>query len=396
MTHPAAVRPEIRLILLAGRDPCSVEAVAALLAEPLDWNLAIAVADREKAAAALWRRLSSLPDKVIPPAVAEPLRLRAILSEFWMQRFEDSLESVLAILTREGIPAVLLKGAALGVTLYQSLANRPLRDLDILIRPEEARKAWDLLTEAGWKPVGRGGASQDFYGAHHHLPPLEDGTEGPRIEIHTHLVAQARFRLGPDVLWKESREIAFRDRPAQVLPPEVQLLHTCIHFAWSDTMAHGWWTCFRDLEVQMSAGLADLDRFIQLARQTGAQSCAYWSLRLARQYGQVPVPPDLLNSLRPPGVGALQSMLERHFARVAFLGTPPCPSVRLNRLLWELGIRPRWSGHGSCRPWDSTARWIADRESRRGEATGPPGRHRPRARAALSYLSSLLGEIKKT
>jgi hypothetical protein len=104
------------------------------------------------------------------------------------------------------------------------------------------------------------------------------------------------------------------------------------------------------------------------------------------------VPAEVVDALRPPRSATALDRLERHFAVELLLTESVCPSVRLGRAMWELGVMPRWSGHGGIRPWDSSERAP-------GFAGMPrPPRHRRRVVNQLAkavqwrrYLRTLLG-----
>src|SRR5206468_11317277 len=86
-----------------------------------------------------------------------------------------------------------------------------------------------------------------------------------------------------------------------------------------------------------------------------------------------------LQALRPPLPAFLQNMYEHHYVFQLFPTERRCPSVRLDRRLWALGMAPGWSGHGSARPWQ-----IA-----RVEAANQPSNSDPWPRRFLSHLSQV-------
>ncbi|MGH7671112.1 MAG: hypothetical protein ACRENQ_16640, partial [Gemmatimonadaceae bacterium] len=106
----------------------------------------------------------------------------------------------------------------------------------------------------------------------------------------------------------------------------------------------------RDLGVL--GPVIDWDRLEELARDSRAESCSYWTLRVAASLGGVPVPSEVLASLAPRSPRWLGAALERIVTAEALdLRQEVVPSVQLGRLAWTLAIRPRASGHGASRPW---------------------------------------------
>src|SRR3989454_3864660 len=101
---------------------------------------------------------------------------------------EHVLHEILATLAARGIEALLLKGAGLAYTAYASFADRPMGDIDVLVRPEQAEEAWSLFRAQGWTwPSAQW--PRERYSAHQHLPPLiQQSAGGARLEIHRDLL----------------------------------------------------------------------------------------------------------------------------------------------------------------------------------------------------------------
>ncbi len=97
---------------------------------------------------------------------------------------------------------MLLKGAALALTVYPSFAARPMGDVDILVHPEEAQRAWQCLVDAGWTAELSGG--EKFYEGHHHLVALKD-PNGLQLVLEVH---RAMLPMAGPFLLDESRGVA--------------------------------------------------------------------------------------------------------------------------------------------------------------------------------------------
>lgn len=355
---------EARLLLLSAGGAANDAAIRRLLAGPVDWETLGALAARERAAPVLWSRLAAAADGPLPAAAA-PLERLARVSEFRMLHLEQRLGESLAALARERVDVVLLKGAALALTVYGSFVRRPMSDVDLLLRPGAAPHARTVLLAAGWASTELE-AERDFFEGHHHLPALTDarGT-GVRLELHTALFFEGHpFRLSPADVWARATPlIAFGQRVA-VPSLRDQLVHLCLHFAWSHMMATGAWRTFRDLQMLVDTGRVSWGEFVAGARESRGASCCYWTLRLARALSAVTVPDDVLAALRPPLPAFALDRLEHHFAANLFPTEAVCPSVAMAYAMWRLGVRPRWSGHGAVRPWDRTDDLLVDERER--------------------------------
>lgn len=269
-------------------------------------------------------------------------------------------------------------------------------DVDLLVPPERAAEAWSLLQGAGWK-WSSDLFPADWYRTHHHLPPLYDATAaGVGLELHRAALPPGHpFRLEPQTLWVGAKRIQVSGQAVWVPNSLDRLLHLCVHFAWSHRMRGGVWRAFRDVAV-ISGGHGRRDRapvdwpaFVDLARDSRAATCCYWTLRLARGLAGAPVPDDVLQALRPTVPTFVMNRLERHYVFDLFPTERHCPSEQLRRRLWELGIGPRRSEHGATRPW--TIPWA---DSADGHSASPTWPNRvlakaKRARAAIGYLGRI-------
>lgn len=319
----------------------------------LDWIAVAQLADRENLLGVLWPALAPEHNQ-IPDEIAATMRKRALVSEFRMAALEAQLADVVRLLDDHRIPVMLMKGSALAVTRYGSFAQRPMGDLDLLVREHQVKQAWELLRGAGWAPEREG--ADAFYDDHQHLCPLV-APGGARMVVELHrclLYPHGPFPLPEADVWAAASAVDVGGHPAWVPSPELLALHLCIHFAWSHQMRFGLGRMVRD--VGTLGASVDWDRLVRLARSTRAESCCYWTLRLAASLGGAPVPPETLASLAPRSPRWLRAALERIVTAEALdLGQEFVPSVQLGRLTWNLAIRPRASGHGAARPWDHRA-----------------------------------------
>lgn len=357
--------PEAQLLLLTAGGGHNDAHIRELVVDGIDWTKLGWLAERERAAPVLWARLQRVSGGRLPPEAGALQRL-AMVSEFRMRHLEERLAQSVAALDAAEVDALLLKGAALAVTVYGSFVRRPMSDLDVLVRDGEERRAWDVLLGAGWVPLPVPGM-EEFYSGHHHLPALEDArATGVQLELHTALFFEGHpFRLSPSDIWRRAERIDVRGHRAFVPGVHDQVLHLCLHFAWSHMMASGGWRAFRDLDALVATGGVRWPALVELALESRGGSCCYWTFRLARELAKVEVPESVLAALRPPLPEAVLSRVARHFAYSLFPTETLCPSVSVAYGMWRLGVRPRWSGHGGVRPWDRADDLLVAKETRK-------------------------------
>lgn len=349
---------ETRLLLLSAGGQQTTEPLQFLCRQEIDWDLVLALAEREKAGVILWRRLSALGESLLPDSVCDRLRRKAMVAEFRQLYLQQRLHEVLAILDDARMPVLLLKGAALVQTAYESFAERPMGDLDILLDVGHSRPAHAMMLARGWKE-DRVGRPEDYDGHHHLLPLVDPKGTNVRLEIHTELFMPGHpFGLTSSLLREHAQAVSVDGRTVQVPAISHQMIHLCLHLSWSHVLRHGAWRAFRDVNALIAMPRFDWDAFIAAAVECRASTCCYWTLRLAALLTHLAVPQTVLSALQPPLPAGVLNRLERHFLACLLPSEFCCPSARLGQSMWELAIRPGWSGHGKSRPW---SRWDASR-----------------------------------
>lgn len=318
----------------------------------LDWHRVVKIASDENALLVLRDWLRSDADAEVPVEVKRLVAMLALNREYRMRLLEARLEESLAALNAAGIDVLLLKGGALAYTVYGSFVSRPMRDIDLLIRPERAEEGRDILLGMDWSS-DTSLPDETSYRAHHHLAPLLDGRRsGLRLEIHRALLPVGHpFHFDYEELWGAARPVQVGAQRALVMHPTHQALHIAIHFAWSHMLKSGAWHAFRDFRSMIRAELVDWNEFGRTATEWRASSCCYWPLRLAAELSRVPVPDAVLSRLRPNHPDIIHRLLLRHFARGLLRMRGRCPSIGLERALWAIAIQPGRTGHGRMRPW---------------------------------------------
>jgi len=383
----APMPAEGRVLLLTAGGLAADRDIAAVLSGGIDWRVLCWLAEDERATPIVWRRIQEVLGRRVP-AGADLLRRRALVAEFQMAHLEHRLEQLLRAYTDRGIEVVLLKGAALATTLYGGFDQRPMGDVDLLVDPSQAEQAWRLALECGWK-IGPEGSETQLWREHHHMQPLDDASGiGVSLEVHTEpFMPGSPFQLDAAAIRRRSRTAGLRSAPTRVPALHDQLLHLCLHFAWSHALTTGSWRTFRDLRVMLEGNAIDWDEFIADVRSSPAASGCYWTFRLAGVLSGVHVPDRVIRSLRPPRSELVLGRQERHFVQCVLPIGQGCPSVQLSRAVWSWAM-PGVSGPGTIQPWTRQASFL-------GNAIGPSVLQRMRhhirnAGAWRRYLRALL------
>ena len=358
--------PEAQLLFSAAAGPEADGEIEKLLSLDLDWVEICRLADREKVAPMLWRRVRQIAPDRVPVGADAHLRKLARVVDFQMSYLEQLTLKSANALDRAGIDYTLLKGAALAGSIYGSFARRPMIDLDLLVRASDAQGTVQALASAGWLWRPDKSVDGDFSGLHH-LPAMLDPNGMVSVEIHTTLLPPgAPFSISTEAVLQSGRIVAFGAGALRVPNPAYLLLHACVHLTWAHLFRQGGLRTFRDVGAIVESPDMDWPRFIDLAKRHNAGTCAFWTLHLAQRLLGVGIPESVLQQLRPPLPGFFIRALERHFTLVLVPNGITCPSASLRRVMWSAGILPQLNSHGDSRPWKVLELRPQDRPEREG------------------------------
>ncbi|MFC2071742.1 nucleotidyltransferase family protein [Chloroflexota bacterium] len=218
-----------RLDLFQGRR----QAVRDILDEGLDWDLLL---DR-----AAWHRLLPLvsyhlrsPDLsvFVPRLMLEKLQRLSYQSLARNMLLQEELSKLLSALNEEGIPVIVLKGAALLGSIYDDIGLRPMSDLDILVQPEHLDCAAAIASCQGYVPMTAGDAQERTTTTNrHHSPHLRQFEKGILLEIHQHIVdSDSAYHFDLSGFWARAQLVTISGAGALMLSPEDLLIHLSAHF----------------------------------------------------------------------------------------------------------------------------------------------------------------------
>lgn len=223
------------LLLLLCRYPFDKknrEELSNLLGEVKNWHeLVKLINDHGIIALAAYNiKESGLGNKIPAEAmtILENGYLQSMVRNTWLA---EQWREVNTILNNAGIKHVLLKGMALEHTLYDSKGLRQMTDNDILIKREDALKAWHILLKKGFshEPVKSSLYMKILTDTGKHLPPLYKN--GYALEIHHKLWDNkpGEETSIPDPV-DSSEEIQIGGTKAWILSKEIRMKYLISHF----------------------------------------------------------------------------------------------------------------------------------------------------------------------
>jgi Uncharacterised nucleotidyltransferase len=286
-----------------------------------DWPATVALAIRHALGPAVFRRVQRADGEWrVPPDLLRALREVYVGSAFASQRLHADAAAALDALTRAGVEAIALKGLHLATAYYAEPALRPMKDIDLLVRGEQTRAAWDALCACGYAGVEHGTEYRELR-LSHHLPRMVKPGAAP-IELHRTLAAPSRpLRIDLDLLRVRSRPIPVGARTVAAFAPEDLLLHLCIHAAEHHLCLVPLRNVYDLALVVQGPPPLDWDRVTTAAGAFGARRAVFCGLLLAREVFGAEVPGSVLGRLVP---GADRSaVLRLALAAVIRCETPP-------------------------------------------------------------------------
>lgn len=141
------------------------------------------------------------------------------------------LERIAAQFNKAGIPLMALKGAALNLTVYDRADQRPMSDLDFLVKHEHVNEAFALLEAAGClrgEPLVR----EDFFPRYHYETEFTAGRAfHMRIDLHVRPFRPLRWAglVPPHALWERAESVPAGSARVLIPSAEDMLIHLAAH-----------------------------------------------------------------------------------------------------------------------------------------------------------------------
>jgi len=237
MPHPMDRQAEAgqaeRFVLLCLRsrwDPSALKAARDLASSSqLQWEQVDELARTHALAPLLYHVLR---DEGILPAELRDSLARVYLAN--AARNSALLHEALSIVTslgERGVETILLKGAALAEAVYESIALRPMGDLDLLVRRDAALQAVQVLCEEGFALIGAEARPDALLAVENEVVLHRATAVGVPVELHWSLFDSPFYqdRLPMEWFWETAVPMPLDRGQALMLGPEAQLLHLCGH-----------------------------------------------------------------------------------------------------------------------------------------------------------------------
>jgi hypothetical protein len=265
--------------------------------------------------------------------------------------FSRVCREVLRRANHEQIPLIVLKGAALAESVYDTPVLRHSHDIEVLVKTADVDRVANMLRSCKFHPAV---IESEWCRRLEH-------DSGLPLRIHTSLFDISAYNVALDEVWSNSRVCTIAGTTARMLSPEDNLLHVVGYASYSRS-CHSWrWITDAWFLIKRSRDLK-WERVLDSARRHGMTTPLSIMLGyLARELGAA-IPPDFMERLhaesaqssnqeceaalwalvangrvRPEHLLRAASSWRSRFSVMKWLILPPADFLR-----WGEGVRHTW------------------------------------------------------
>ena len=322
-----------QLLLLQAASLEGTKAIAAWAAWQASYNLADPLDNGSfRTLPLLYRQLS----RILPE---EPLlgKLKFAYHQSWYrnQKLLHRGAEVLKLLNDNQIDTIVLKGAALSIMYYEDLGIRPMADLDVMVRPEDARKALALLQQEGW-------IADD---SHHIEYNLRYGramgfrdSSGSEFDLHWHPFFELHSG-GAKEFWDKAVPLQLLGVNTLALDPAAALLHVMVHgLRWNPEPPIRWIP--DSLAILGSGKEIDWQRLLELTQKFRVILQVRTAVDYLRAHFDARFPQEFLTALETIPAGFVERYVFREHLKQ---GAESLPEEFYPRLHYLFGVYLRQS-----------------------------------------------------
>lgn len=229
---PGVAGATASLLWTACRPVPNPEGVARALRAGADLRQAADAAIAQRVSPLLWRTLRAMDLASVASSEQDDAAWAGLLqADASRCRAQAALllprigPAALAPLAEAGLEPLVFKGAALAGR-YPAPGLRPMDDIDLILPPEQYKRALPVLQRAGWRVARKQPDRQHTGLVHHALPGLP-------LDLHRAFAIwrEHSSRLTSAHLWARRQPGVIADVPVFVVPPEEELVTLAAHAA---------------------------------------------------------------------------------------------------------------------------------------------------------------------
>jgi len=266
-----------------------------------DWNKIVEIAVKHNTAPLLYYRIEmSEFAEYVPTEIMQ--KLQRIYFEQLCRNMKIYHEISKLLNRMDGkIPVIVLKGAALAITVYPNIALRPMSDIDILVKKEDLKKTEQILLELGYSSVFKDNFEFNDEKQHHLPPYMKDDIV---IEVHWSIERPyGPVEIRNNKIWENAFHAEIYKSKGLILSPEDLLFHLCLHASYHHRFKIG---LIRICDIAETVGFyqeeIDWEYITKTAEEFGTKNSIYLTLYLTKHMLKAKIPDKVLDKLRPESI----------------------------------------------------------------------------------------------
>jgi hypothetical protein len=261
----------------------------------IDWDRLTLVAGAHGVLPLVYRQLQSISD--LPPEALTRMRAEFYGNSLNNLHLARELARLLGLLQAQGIVAIALKGPALALSAWGDIKLRQFNDLDLLVRPDDAGRAAEVLVAAGYWPRTfdrKNPANSLARGCEDEF--IQPGSPW-MIDLHWEL-HPSNFSYGPSAaaIWRRAESVQLENTDVPILAPGDLVLYLAVHSAKHGWTSLGWVSDFDRARQAIEA--AQMPAMLEAARDSGCLRMLLLALTLARDLLDAPMPSAFADALQ--------------------------------------------------------------------------------------------------
>lgn len=263
--------------------------------------------------------------------------------------YTHQLAQIVPALRDAGVRFVVVKGAALLATVYSDQGIRAMKDIDLLVHPEDVNILRSVMVHLGWQEEDEDIAGRQF-GERYRAETSFTRQEGTLLlRVEAHLDAPGFYPPSRAAIWDKITLVSsagIDEMP--VLSLSAHLSYLCAHYYYHHCGFGLKWLV--DVALLISRVTSWHDVVVD-AYQFGTTRSVHLALHDVAKYLQVPVPQHIVETLRflpmPLSLRLLFELCKRpglqHYLGIRLLDIYRAPNwhVRFG-YIWRKITAPRW------------------------------------------------------
>ena len=240
-----------------------------------------------------------------------------IIPQFWHDKYNstksriafmiDKLKEVAQKFEEKAIPIIALKNGGIAMEILDDYGKSPMGDIDTLVNKKDFLDAHKILIEMGFifefrsefefedieKAFQDGGTEYYFKG--------KEDDEELWFEMSWRPIAGRWIRLDKEPKSEQLFEKSSynKDTKVKILSPEDNLLQVSIHTAKHSYVRDPGFRLHIDVERIVKYYQIDWNIFLNKVDEVGTNTAIYYSLYIAKELFNTPIPNEVLDKLKP-------------------------------------------------------------------------------------------------